>query len=240
MVRYKINIPNPEFLVEKNSIHNRSKHQKIPKRNPDVDNSSLGDPYISCCSSSWVVWAVLLLGRDLPPILCPHLCAWGATCLSLLPPGAAATTGRNALCPYRSHSLMPSALSPWRWALLLKSDEHFISSTWSLHFFPTIYCLLMYDSLPLTAVAHKPGCSSVSCGSFKWTCWYLWPTPKDSWLVGACAAQQTVFLQSSLVILTPSQVLVLTVYMTLIDTHQTACLDSKLYWINKFIWHCII
>lgn len=45
-VGYKINIPNPQFLVEKNSIHYRSKHQKIPKRNPDVDNSSLGDPYI--------------------------------------------------------------------------------------------------------------------------------------------------------------------------------------------------
>lgn len=106
MVRYKINIPNPEFLVEKNSIHNRSKHQKIPKRNPDADNSSMGDPYISCCSSSWVVWVVLLLGRDFPPILCPHLCAWGATCPSLLPPGV-------QLLPQAGMPFVPTGPTQW-------------------------------------------------------------------------------------------------------------------------------
>lgn len=155
-------------------FHNSSKCEKAPKSNLYMNNSSLLDTHISCPYPSTWDHSVM---KGFLSIILPAFCVTGGTtcpasqCLQ----GVAVTKGKEAPSPL---ALMPCSVPMEPASATHQMDTDFTSSLWSLHFFPTISCLLSFMIIShllqwlLNLADHV-----CHLGSFTRTHWYLGPTP---------------------------------------------------------------
>lgn len=142
MVRNKIKIASPEFLVEKTSIHYRSINIRKYLEKSLHEQLFPGRPRHFLLEMFLSGLGCVTIRKGLPSVTLP---------LSVRPRGPPAqasrlqvcscTTSRDALSPYLpTRSEAQRSVPKETTACAAQSDEHlfFTSSMWCLHFFPTL------------------------------------------------------------------------------------------------------